>query len=132
VVIRFPVVGSPSLVGQSSVGGAGTYVTRAGLAPGLDGTVVVGDYGAFAVDRVTGSSVSTVASFVPGGIPGLRGTFRPSGVAVAPNGEIYATTDGVNGGTNVPALVAIEADGQVHLLNKGVPVPQPEVARSAP
>jgi sugar lactone lactonase YvrE len=131
VVILFPAVGSPSLVGQSSLGGGGIYVTRAGLAPDPDGTVVVGDYGAFAVDRVTGSSVSVVASFSFGGISGLSGAFRPSGVAVAPDGQIYVATDGVNGGTNVPALVAIEADGQVHLLNKGIPVPQPEALRSS-
>ena len=53
-------------------------------------------------------------------MPSLHGAFRPSGVAVAANEEIYAATDGENGGTNVPALVSIDANGDVHLLDKGL------------
>jgi serine/threonine protein kinase, bacterial len=121
VVIRYPTVGPPSLVGdpsQSSVRSGGIYVTRAGLASGPDGTVVVGDY-EFSIDRVTGSGVSVITSFARRSVPGLDGAFRPSGVAVAPNGEIYAATDGTNGGTNASALISIDPDGEVHLLDKG-------------
>jgi hypothetical protein len=131
VVILFPAVGSPSLVGQFSLGQGGIYVTRAGLAPGPDGTIVVGDYGAWTIDQVTGSNMHVVSSFTLRMVPGLNGAFRPSGVAVAPNGEIYAATDGVNGGTNVPALLSIDPSGAVHLLDKGILVPQPKAALHA-
>jgi len=127
VVILYPPSGPPTLVGSSGPE-SGIYVTRAGLASGPNGTIVVGDYGAFAIDAVVGSNVRLVASFGLRSIPGLDG-FRPSGVAVAADGEIYAATDGENGGTNVPALVAIDPDGRVHLLDRGAPVPQPAGTR---
>jgi hypothetical protein len=83
---------------------------------------MVGDYGTFAVDRIAGSRISDVTPFGLHAVAGLSGGLRPSGVAVAPNGEIYVATDGENGGTNVPALVSIDPDGHVHLLAKGVPI----------
>jgi serine/threonine-protein kinase len=129
VVIRFPPSGLPTLVGQSSVEAGDIYVTPGGLASAPDGSVVVGDYGTFAVDQIAGSSVAALTTFGLNAVPGLHGGFRPSGVAVAPNGEIYAATDGENGGTNAPALVAIDSNGHVHLLDKGEPVPQPKAGR---
>ncbi len=102
------------------------YVTGGALASARDGSVVVGDYGRFAVNRITGSSVASAKTFGLNPVPGLPGGFRPSGVAVAPNGVIYAVTDGENGGANVPALLSIDPNGQVRLLDKGVPVPRPK------
>jgi hypothetical protein len=111
VVIRFPPSGPPSLVGQSTVGSGEMYVSA--LTAGPDGTIVEGDFGAWGIDQVTRSNVHVVWSFALRTVPGLNGAFRPSGVSVAPNGEIYAATDGVNGGTNMPALLSIDPDGQV-------------------
>jgi serine/threonine protein kinase, bacterial len=120
VLIRFPPVGPPSLVGQSSVGSSEIYVTPAALAANVDGSVIVGNYGTFAIDRVMGLTITVIKPFASRSVPGLGGVFRPSGVAVAPNGEIYAATDGENGGTRIPALLSIDPDGEAHLLNKGI------------
>lgn len=113
-----PVGGANALMGQ-------TYVTRAGLVAAPNGTVVVADYGRFAVDRATGAGLTVVKTFALGSVPGVRGVFRPSGVAVAPDGEIYTDTDGRNGGTFGPALLAIDPDGVTHLLATGPPTPNP-------
>jgi len=37
-------------------------------------------------------------------------------VAVGGNGTVYADTDGVNGGTTEPGLIAVSAHGGVRLL----------------
>jgi len=97
----------------------GTYVTPAGLAVSPNGDLYVGNYGSFAIDRLVGHSLSPIATFALNSVPGVKGVFRPSGVAVTPNGEVYADTDGVNGGASQPALIAIDPDGQVHLLAAG-------------
>jgi len=96
-----------------------TYVTPAGLATAPDGAIVVGDYGAFAVGAITGGVLHQRTAFALGAVPGVNGAFRPSGVTVASDGTVYATTDGVNGGTDRSALVRIERDGAVHLLASG-------------
>jgi sugar lactone lactonase YvrE len=110
--------GRLSLVGSGSVVQGGPYVTPNGLAATPSGAVYVGDYGAFAVDRVLGTSLTPVFTFAVHSVPGLDG-FRPSGVAVTSNGTVYVDTDGVNGGSNRPALVSISPDGRVHLLAAG-------------
>jgi sugar lactone lactonase YvrE len=109
--------GKLSVIGQVQ----GTYVTPAGLTTAPTGGIYVGNYGWFGVDRLTGAAVTPLASFTVGSLPGVHGVFRPSGVAVAPNGEVYADTDGVNGGTSQPALIGIDRDGEVHLLAAGPP-----------
>ncbi|MGO8826220.1 MAG: NHL repeat-containing protein [Acidimicrobiales bacterium] len=114
--------GTVSLVGQSSVLQGGTYVTVAGLAAVPDGGIYVGDYGGFSIDRVQGSSLTPLVIFKANSVAGLDG-FRPSGVAVGTGGEIYTDTDGVNGGSNRPALVSIDPDGHVHLLDVGTASP---------
>ena len=131
VVIRFPPSGPPSLIGQNALGTGEIYVSSGALASDPDGSVVVGDYGRFAVDRMSGSGFKVITSFRLNSVAGLYGAFRPSGVAVSPSGEIYAATDGENGGTNVPALVDIDPNGDVHLLDKGQAVQQPNVGRFA-
>jgi sugar lactone lactonase YvrE len=105
-----------------------SYVTTAGLVTAPDGTVIVGDYGSFGIDRIVDTQLSPpaafqlspIATFKLNSIPGLAGVFRPSGVAVAAGGEVYADTDGTNGGTDTPALISIDPDGHVHLLATGV------------
>jgi serine/threonine-protein kinase len=109
---------SLSLVGQASMFGGQTYVTGAGLAAGTDGDIYVADYGAFAIDQVNGTSLKPVFTFQLKSVVGLDG-FRPSGVAIGSGGEIYTDTDGVNGGSDRPALVRIDPDGHVHLLDVG-------------
>jgi hypothetical protein len=123
-IIRFSPDGrSPTLVGMADVSTGQTYVTRAGLASAPGGTVVVADYGGFAIDRASGSRLTAIASFASGSLPGVRGVFRPSGVAAAPDGIIYADTDGENGGAAGPALVAIGPDGTMRVLDAGPPAP---------
>ena len=84
------------------------YVAPAGLAAAPGGGIVIADYGSFAVGRITGAGVATLIP--PNPTPALRG-FRPSGVAVAPDGTVYASTDGVNGGTRAPAIVSVDQEG---------------------
>jgi NHL repeat len=110
--------GTLNLVGAASVDEGGPYVTPNGLAASPGGAVYVGDYGAFAVDRVVGTSLTPVFTFALHSVPGLDG-FRPSGVAVTSDGTVYVDTDGVNGGSNRAALVSISPDGLVHLLAAG-------------
>jgi len=49
-------------------------------------------------------------------VAGLTGTFRPSGIAVSGSGRLYVDTDGVNGGTNRPAIAGITTAGHVQVL----------------
>lgn len=120
LILHFPPGGPPSLVGQESLE-AGIYAVPAGLAAASDGSIVVANYGDFAVDRITGSSFSVVKAFTVGGVTGVNGILRPSGVAVASNGEIYADTDGASGGSNDTALIGIDPNGDVHVLDTGPP-----------
>ncbi len=92
------------------------YVTTAGLATTGDGSIVVGNYANFTVDRITNGQLTVVTAFTRNSLAGLAGAFRPSGVAVTSTGKVYVDTDGVNGGTNTPAIATIGATGQPHLL----------------
>jgi sugar lactone lactonase YvrE len=92
------------------------YVTQAGLAIASDGSVLVADYGRFAIDRVVNNQLTPIATFSLDSLAGVPGVFRPSGVAVTSGGQIYADTDGVNGGATAPALTTMSVQGQVHLL----------------
>jgi sugar lactone lactonase YvrE len=88
------------------------YVAPGGLATGPDGSVYIASYGFFSIERLTATDVSTIASFERNSVPGISGTFRPQGVAVARDGTVYAITNG-GGGTNDKALVSIARDGTV-------------------
>ena len=92
------------------------YVTQAGLAIAPDGSVLVADYGQFAVDRIAVNQLTSVVTFKRNSLAGLTGTFRPSGIAVSRSGRLYIDTDGVNGGTNRPAIAGITTAGQVQVL----------------
>jgi len=98
----------------------GPYITTAGLVTAPDGAVIAGNYGFFAVDTILDGKITPLATFRLNSIPGLSGVFRPSGVAVAAGGEVYADTDGTTGGTDTPALISIDPDGHVHLLATGL------------
>lgn len=92
------------------------YVTQAGLATAPDGSVLVADYGQFAVDRIAGNQITPIATFRRNSLAGLTGTFRPSGIAVSRSGRLYVDTGGVNGGTNRPAIARITTAGHVQVL----------------
>lgn len=92
------------------------YVTRAGLAEASNGSILVGDYGGFSVDRIANGQLTSLATFSLNSLTGLRGTFRPSGIAVSSSGQIYADTNGVNGGTNQAVVAAIGPSGDICLL----------------
>ena len=98
---------------------AQAYIAQAGLARAPNGGVGVADYGAFAVDRTVGQSLTRVAGFHLNALSGIHGTFRPSGVAVATDGTIYVDTDGANGGAGEPALASIDRQGRVEVLSIG-------------
>jgi sugar lactone lactonase YvrE len=95
------------------------YVTDAGLATAPDGSILVADYGWFSVDRVADGQLTRIASFSLDSIPGITGAFRPSGVVVTSTGQIYADTNGANGGTDTPALGMIDTHGQFGVLATG-------------
>ena len=95
------------------------YVTPAGMATAPDGSVVVGNYETFSVDQVIDGQPSTLVTFTRNSLPGPTGTFRPSGIEVSRTGLVYSVTDGVNGGTTRPALVAIKGSDHVQLLPTG-------------
>lgn len=84
------------------------YVAPAGLAAVPGGGVAIANYGGFSVERVTGTTLTTVIA--PNPTAELRG-FRPTGVAVGPDGTIYATADGVSGGNRLPAIVRVDTQG---------------------
>lgn len=94
-------------------------VTPAGLASAPDGSILVADYGHFALDQIVNGQITTLVTFQLNSVAGLTGTFRPSGIAVGITGQIYTATDGANGGTNQPAVAAISSSGQVQLLPTG-------------
>jgi serine/threonine-protein kinase len=106
------------LIGATSVDEGVPYVTQSGLAAAPDGRIVVANYGTFGVDEVEGTALKTVYNFTLHSIPGLNG-FRPSGVTAGTNGVIYVDSDGVNGGSNRPSVVAIQANGKRHLIAVG-------------
>jgi len=96
----------------------GPYVCQYGLAAAPDGSIIVGDYGAFGLDRAIGTTLIPLATGGINALTPLTGGFRPSGVAVAPNGAVYASNDGRGGATNQEFLIEVDPDSDVHLLNE--------------
>ena len=113
-----------------------TYVTQSGLATAPDGSVLVAEYGGFTIRSVRDGKMTTVADFLKDPLPGLSGTFRPSGVAVASDGTVYAATDGVSGTTSAPALLVFRPNSAPRLLTTTGEQPNvvtgPPDARSTP
>jgi hypothetical protein len=97
----------------------GVYVAPGGgLAIAPNGSILVADYG-FTLDQVSNGELTRIASFSLNALPGITGTFRPSGVTVTPTGTIYIDTDGANGGTNTPALATVSQQGQMRVVDTG-------------
>jgi glucose/arabinose dehydrogenase len=87
-----------------------------GLATAPDGTVIGMD--TLAIDRLSPHGTSTIFSFASscpfpdnGNFLGIQ-CFSPNGIAVGPDGTIYADTDYGNGYTNKTAIVAISPNGK--------------------
>lgn len=96
------------------------YASAAGLAATPDGSILVANYGNFALDRIVGNHLNVLTSFRLGSVTGLVGTFRPSGVAATGTDQIYTDTDGANGGTDMPAIGSISTKGDFQVLPVGI------------
>ncbi len=92
------------------------YVAEQGLAVASNNSLIVADYGNFSIDRAVAGKLTYITRFKLGGIPGLAGIFRPTGVAASASGEIYVDTDGENGGINHPALIELNGAGTIKKL----------------
>lgn len=90
------------------------YVAFGGLIGTPDG-VLIADY-SYRIDRVSNDSLTPIVSFALGSVPDIR-LFRPAGIGVGPNGEIYASDNGVSAGNNAPVLITIDANNQPHVLD---------------
>ena len=90
------------------------YISNPGLAAAPDGRVIAADYGNWAVERVDGDNLTRVVGFLGPGSP-LPG-FRPWGVAVGRDGEIYVDNGSGGGGRNDSALLAIDPGGHVRMI----------------
>ena len=88
------------------------YVSAVGLAARPGGGVVFADYGMFALERITRSTVETILGAET--TPGRKG-FRPTGVAIARNGTVYVSYDGASGGLGGPEIISIDRNGVHHL-----------------
>ncbi len=75
-----------------------------GLATTPDGDVDVADYGGFGISRI---SADGTVSKVPFDHPGL---FRPTAIAVAPNGDVYVADDGRGQGGPL-RILKVQSDG---------------------
>ena len=77
------------------------------LAAAPDGSILAADYGNYSIDRISGGTVSPIVTFKMG-TPFKGMVFRPSAVAVAANGDIFAS-DGAH-------LVLVTASSAVKAL----------------
>jgi hypothetical protein len=66
--------------------------------------------------RLTPQGERTVFDFTGKHVLGPSGAFLPNGIAVGSNGAIYTDTDGVNGYSNVAAVVTLLPGGYPHVL----------------
>jgi hypothetical protein len=88
-----------------------------GLRRAPDGSVVAMDDET--IERYRGTVASTVYTFGTG--PVVQGDgFQPNGLAVAPDGSIWLSTDAGNGWATAPALARIDPSGQLSLAWRGL------------
>jgi len=88
-----------------------------GLATAPDGSIVIANYGRFSIDRITDGEVITIIDLTDARL-GAQAGFRPAGVAVGPDGKIYAIYPARGVGRPLePQLIAIDPQGQVTRLD---------------
>jgi sugar lactone lactonase YvrE len=88
-----------------------------GLRRAPDGSVVAMDDET--IERYRGTVASSVYNF--GTSAGVQGDgFQPNGLAVAPDGSIWVSTDASNGWATAPALARIDPTGHVVLAWRGL------------
>lgn len=99
-----------------------TYISRGGLAPAPDGSMLVADYGQFGIDRLTGDTLTSIDDFKKDTPSRVRNSIRPAGVAVAPDGTLYVSDPANGGGVQYP-LIATRQPGRAWsvLLTTGDP-----------
>ena len=90
-----------------------------GLVTAPDGSVIAMNRAS--IERVSPKGLTMIYSFYRHPIKGIVGIFEPNGIAVAPNGTIYADTDAGNGYTNTTALIALLPAGHIRTLWKSSP-----------
>ena len=98
----------------------------AGLAPALDGSVLLAEHGT-SVGRVTGGQVeddfiNLVKEKLKGYVPGACGAFQADGVAAAAHGGVYVDTFIGNGWTCDNGLVEVGPGGRGHELAITTPI----------
>ncbi len=102
--------GRARYVGPLRRGGGNTSSLAA--APG--GTVVADWQNS--IVRIAGARIEGLVSFSRGTAPGVKETFLPNDLAVAPNGAIVADADGENGWSTTSAIVELEPHRHVVTL----------------
>lgn len=95
------------------------YVTTAGLSSGTSGSVLIADYGGFSIDQILNGNLTILQQFGLNSLTGVPGVFRPSGVAANSSNNVFATTDGINGGTNRSAVVEVTSTGTTKVIDTG-------------
>lgn len=112
---------SPKLLVELSPSGATIhswpiYVNTAGLTKGAGDSILVADYGDFSIDQVQHGELTTIEKFQDTSVQGLFGIIRPSGIAESPNGFLFTSSSGVNGGTRGPGIVRSLPESQPVIL----------------
>jgi sugar lactone lactonase YvrE len=87
-----------------------------GLATAPDGSVIAMNRAT--IVRLGPKGETTILSFYGRHITGIVGTFEPNGIAVGPDGTIYADTFVGNGYTETTALIGISPSGRIRVLWK--------------
>ncbi len=87
-----------------------------GLVTAPDGSVIA--MNSTSIGRLSPNGGKLIYSFHGHPIKGVIGTFEPNGIALAPDGTIYADTLAGNGWTNTSALIALSPTGHIRVLWK--------------
>jgi sugar lactone lactonase YvrE len=85
------------------------YVSPGGLSTAPDGSILVADYGDFAIDRIVENHLSTMTAFISTPVSGIAHPLRPAAVAESPDGMLYMVDDGE--ATGSPSVYAISPGG---------------------
>jgi hypothetical protein len=85
------------------------YVSPGGLSTAPDGSILVADYGDFAIDRIVENHLSTMTAFISTPVSGIAHPLRPAAVDESPEGTLYMVADGE--ATGSPSVYAISPGG---------------------